>query len=648
MNTQAPLTVRNEFLEVQLLRQANSLQLSLMDTNSGRTWGPVPLLEPEVYSKAEFRAETLRVYRIDRVEQLGDGFHVLVGDAPRGVRIGLWVRLAGDDLAVRMQLPEIYEDSSATYRLFSVAVLPGLMSVAGSGSRMLLPLNSGVLCFPAGKDRLHDRFMIYGEQSRWELLPMLPVCGVQDAVSGLVALAHQGAEETECHVATDGKGGGSVGFGFSLRQFWPDPVEKATREIRFRCLSAKDSLVVVAAKRVRQHVIGDHGKPTLKQRMAESPELASLVRSYTMKLFYAVENRGIMMQGEAKGNPVTFRQVMSFAEAGAGLERIKAAGIDRVHTQSTGFNPSGHDGMWPSRFPIDERLGGESGFRELIGLGKRLGFTMHVHDNQLAAYRRSHDFRETEVVIDQWGQPMALGEWGGGPTYVLNAFARPSGQIEREMRALQALGLDGCAYLDGMGNPLYRDYSHAHPMTRTDYARATNLLIETARTVYGAAQTECGFLYCAIAADALCTGGSPWHLKLCWPDWPVTALLDKRVPVWHLALHDLVLLENQGLDWPSTMECVLMGGHPRDEWSAHPGVMPVLDDNRIARLKARFDLCLTRFGHLQTEEILTWDEPCDGVQRTTYADGTEVVADFGRTELLVNGEPVARPAAYAT
>jgi hypothetical protein len=634
-------------MEGTLHQQEHRLLFSLADRRSGRVWGPVPLLELEVYSKAEFRTETLREYRIDRVEESGDGFHVAVGDALRGVRVGLWFRLAGDELAVRMQMSEVYEDSSSTYRLFSVVVLPGLMTVAGSASRMLLPLNSGVLCFPEGKERLRDRFMIYGEQPRWELLPMLPVCGVQDAVSGLVALARQGAEETECHVATDGRGGGSVGFGFSLRQFWPDPVEKATREIRFRALAAQDSLVVAAAKRVRRHVIEDHGKPTLKQRMAESPELASLVRSYTMKLFYAVENRGLMMQGEVKGNPITFREVMNFTEAGAGLERIKAAGIDRVHTQSTGFNPSGHDGMWPSRFPIDERLGGEGGFRELIERGRRLGFTMNVHDNQLAAYRRSHDFRESEVVIDQWGQPMALGEWGGGPTYVLNSFARPAGHIEREMRALKALGLDGSAYLDGMGNPLYRDYSPAHPMTRTGYARATNLLIKTARTVYGAAQTECGFLYCAIEADALCTGGSSWHMKLFWPEWPVTAMLDKRVPVWHLALHDLALLEDQGLDWKSTMECILMGGHPRDEWSARPGVMPVLDDTRIARLKARYDLCLERFGYLQTEELMTWEEPSEGVQRTTYADGTEVVADFGNAELLLNGERVPRPKAYA-
>jgi hypothetical protein len=643
MNQFLETTRQSDCFTLRLERSDEALALTLTDRRTGRVWGPAPLLELEVYSKAEFRVETLRRYRIDRVESLDDGFHVIVGDAARGIRVGLWCRLVDDEVSVTLQMSEVYEDSPGTYRLFSVVVLPGLMAVRGAQSRLLLPLNTGMLCFPATKERIRDRFMIYGEQTRWELMPMLPVFAAQDGEGGLIGLARQGAAETECHVVTDGQGGGTLALGFSLRQFWPDPVEKDTRELRLRAIGPKEDLVVTAAKRVRRHVLDDHGKPTLKQRAAESPALASLIPAYTMKLFYAVENRGIMMAGKEKTDPVSFKQVMNFAEAAAGLDRLKAAGIDRIHTQSVGFNPSGHDGLWPSRFPIEERLGGEAAFRALIAHGNALGYTMNVHDNQLSAYRRSPDFRETEIWIDQWGSPMALGEWGGGPTYLLNTFARPDGQIAREMRALQALGLTGCAYLDGMGNPLYRDYSPVHPMTRTDYARAVNLLIDTAREVYGAAQTECGFLYCAMAADALCTGGDTWHMKGCWPEWPVTALMDKRVPVWNLALHDLVLCESQGLGWSSIMECILMGKHPRDEWSAHPGVMPVLDDTRIAQIKASYDLCLVRFGHLQTEELLTWDEPAEGVQRTRFGDGTEVVADFNARELRVNNDIVAPP-----
>ena len=116
------------------------------------------------------------------------------------------------------------------------------------------------------------------------------------------------------------------------------------------------------------------------------------------------------------------------------------------------------------------------------------------------------------------------------------------------------------------------------------------------------------------------------------------------MPVWQLALHGLIVRENHGVDWESTMECILYGDHPRDEWSRRPDFMPELDDRRIAALKARYDLCLKRFGYLQTLELTSFREE-DDVQRTTFEDGTEVTVDRGRKELIVNGERIASPKA---
>ena len=639
-------TFGDDKLQVTLTPEKDALFLELEDRASGRRWGRVPLLVAEVYAKAEFRVETVRTYRVDQVEKLADGVRVAVGDFFRGFRVGLWLRVAYGELSVTMPMAEVYEEKLVTHRLFSVILLPGLLTVS-RGGKLLLPLNTGILCDPAGKPKLADRFMIYGEQNRWELLPMLPVAAVQTPSGGLLALARRGAAETECHVATDGQGGGEVSFGLSLRQFWPDPVEFETREIRYVPIPPTADLLHFSAKRLRRHVRDDLGKPTLVQRATESPEVRSLLDSYIIKLFYAVENKGIMMYDKPKGEPVTFQRVMTFAEARAGLQRLHAAGVVKIHTQSVGFNPSGHDGLWPTRFPIDDRLGGEAGFRDLIASGRQLGYTMNVHDNQLSAYTRSPDYDVEKLVHDQWGEPMGLGEWGGGITYVLNALARSETEIEGTMRSLQALGLNGAGYLDGMGNPLYRDYHPRHRMTRSDYARGTNRLIEIAKRVYGAAGTECGFLYCTIPADSIVTPGAEWHLKGCWPEWPVTALQDRRVPLWQLALHDLVIVEAHGTGWSTVLDSVLFGLHPRDEWSAHPGVMPVLDDTRVRQLKAIYDLCFVRFGHLQLHELMKYEEPAAGVKATTFADGTTVVADFGKQELVVNGERVKRPAVWA-
>jgi hypothetical protein len=96
------------------------------------------------------------------------------------------------------------------------------------------------------------------------------------------------------------------------------------------------------------------------------------------------------------------------------------------------------------------------------------------------------------------------------------------------------------------------------------------------------------------------------------------------------------------------MNGMLYGRNPRDEWSMRAdGVMPTLDDARLAAQEAMYDLLIRKFGHLQYEEM-TACAPCgEKATRATDADGTEVVADFDSETLQVNGKTVARPEALA-
>lgn len=639
MNTNWQLA--DEVLSVDLKRSESSLEISVKELATGRTWGPVPLLELEVYSKAEFRANRVRTYRIDQVQQEGWGLHVTVGHSYWGVRVGLWLSVVDGELVVRMPIPEVYEDRIATRRLLGVHVMPGLLS-AGPDDQMLLPLNTGCLCSPRDKPALSDRFMMYGEQNRWELMPMLPVAAVHGKAGGLMVLASSAAAEAECHVATDGQGNGHITFGMTLRQDWPDPIEWETRELRYRPIPSQDDLLVHVADRLRRHIMIDIGKRTLKERIAQCPELGYLAKGYTMKLFFGVEHCGIMMQDQEKHAPVSFQRAMTFSEAEAGLRRLHEAGIEHIYTQSVGWNPNGHDGLYPTVFPIEERLGGESGFRKLIQSGHELGYQMHVHDDRVFSVERSPDHKIDALIHDIWGQPMGLGEWGGGTTFTPNTLLQSDEQLLAHYRRLQSLGLNGMGYLDAMGSPLYRNYHPNSRFGRTTYASMINRLIVLARQAYGSVGTECGFFYCAVEADSVCTGGEQWHWKACWPEWSITKLMDQRVPLYHMVMSGLVFHAKNGLTWKDVMNRVLLGHNAHDEWSTRPGVMPLLTDERIAKLKACYDISFKRFGHLLTEPITQWSEQ-GPIQRTTFADGSEVTADFQANRLIVNGEEVVCP-----
>jgi hypothetical protein len=314
-----------------------------------------------------------------------------------------------------------------------------------------------------------------------------------------------------------------------------------------------------------------------------------------------------------------------------------------MHVESIGWNPRGHDGMWPTRFPIEPRLGGEAGFRELIRYGQSLGCTMNVHDNYLSQYNSSPDFDPSIVMHDQWGNRDLRGFWGGGETYVTCPWALGPKRLDDQLEKVKALGLDGPAYIDGMGNPLECSYAPGPVGSRSDYVQGSQHVLETARRIYGAVRTECGFVYTCVAVDCLAQCGNAFMLNRLDSRWPITALIEKVVPVWQIALHGFVVSESHGTDWESTMQCILFGDHPRQEWTHTGRFQPILDDTLIASIKAKYDLCVKQFGHLQTDTLESWRESSDGIQETTFSDGTEVRADFNRMELRVNGKKVKKP-----
>lgn len=640
------LTFKDSKLCATVSRRDDAFWFELKDLVNGITWGEVPLMTFEVHDKPVKRCEVLSKYRIDVFEEVPDGVHIVVGDTWKGISFGLWIRIIDGELSVFLQPMEVYERKADLNRLFSIKLFPGLMSTGKDGS-IILPLTSGTLCYPKDKPALSDRFLIYGEQDRWELLPMMPYTAVDTGNGGLMALAVKCAEDTECYVETDGKGNGSTAFGFSLRRWWPDPMDFQNREIRFMPIPPKETAYVYVAKRLRKHIMEYLGKPTLATRAQESPECKYLLDAYIMKMFYAIENDvGPIRKKPGPGvetSPTSFDIVMTFAEAKGHLQKLHDAGIDKIVTEGVGWNPRGHDGMYPTRLPADERLGGQKGWDELTAFGTSLGYDMSVHDNYIDIYKVSPDYDKDLVIWDMFGEPMPWGCWGGGINYRSVGVLMPRERLEGQLEKMKASGIRGQYYVDAMGNPLDVNYHPKNGGPRSQHANGIIKILNAVKSTFGSAATEFGFLYAMPPTDCVASCAYGWNLKKMMPSWPISQLCDRNLPIWHLAMHDLCLAEGHGETWAAVMNKVLLGLHPRTEWSTKPGIHPALDDEMIAALKADYDLTIGAFGHLQTQQIMDFQEPSENVKTSKFEDGTEIVADFKKLELTVNGKNVAKP-----
>lgn len=631
-------------IQAKMAKTADGLQLTLIDSATKVNWGPVPLFVPEIHNKTLRRSEPLSKVRVDKLEELADGVHVSLTCVAEKISFALWLRIIDGRLRVMFCPSELYEADAGIHRLYAIDVLPGLLRVGAEGT-MLMPVNTGAICRPAGKPALADRFLLYGEQDRWELIPCYPLCAAWDATAGLSALVTTGDCDAECRVSTDGKDNGQIGFAFRLRQHWIDPVDFENRELVIAPFAPQaDEPVAHCAKVLRRHIMDFHGKKTLRERAAESPEVAYMLEACTMKLFHGVQNTGAMVAGGKSDIPAgEMINCMTFDEAAECLRKLKAAGVDKILTQNVGWNARGHDGLYPTRFPVEQRFGGEERFRAMIDTGHELGYQINVHDNFLMNTPASPDWDAEYVIQDVYGEPLVHGCWAAGIEYAAWGNALPTDRVEGHMQKVKALGIKGMFYMDYMVQPLEVNYHPRHAGPRRACADGQRRILRAAREIFGSVGTEMGFLPGVIECDYVVTGGEPWHMNSAKDEWGMTHLIDRIVPVSQLAYSGLIVNEaRNGISWGNTCEAILFGQQVRDEWSARPGVMPVLDDKRTAALKAIYDLCVVRFGHLRLLEITAYSE-ADGIRTTTYEDGTMISLNTNTMELSVNGEVIPRP-----
>ncbi len=634
--TEKTMNFQDDILHASLTRGDNQLLLAVTDRRSGKTWGPVPLLATEVGERGLRRVDREDRYQIEALEELGDGVHAILWLPTNKVSLAVWVRIIEGELSILMSPQEVYNRFADYFQLYNVEFLPGLAAVADDGM-MILPMGEGVASRPAGKPAVHERFLIYMEQPRWEFVPTMPMAAAHGVDGGLGMLMTQGDCEAEVHIRTDGNGRGSVGYGTSLKRLWHDPVDFGERELRIFPILPDECPTHVTAARVRRHALEQGAVPT-KQRIAEDPGLAYVLDGFTMKLFHGLENEGPVAGGAHSQAPITYQPRLTFAEAGVALRKLKEAGIEKIHTMCVGWNARGHDGLYPTRFPIDARLGGETGFRELCKLGNELGYHINVHDNFMMNVPQAPDWDPDCLTWDAYGEPLCHGWWSGGPEYQSWGLALPEKRLQGHMQRVKDLGIQGMYYCDYMIQPLEVNYHPQWRGPRSACLAGQKRILDTAKKIFGSVAYELGTMPGVIYGD-YCGGAGhrARHAR-----WDVKHILDEELDVWSLAFSGLTIREAGAHNWEAVMHCLVWGRHPRDEWSAHEHPMPVLDDQRIACLAAA-DRALAPYRQLKAEAIEHHSKPAENVVENRFADGTTVVADFNDLQIQVNGKTIERP-----
>ncbi len=622
----------------------------LADLETGTAWGPAPVAVLECLSRGEQLVAPVRGL-IPELRQDGDYIELRYAAERPGVVLVVQLRLAGGELIVTVPSQRIEQTNHDAYLLYGVDILPGLMRTdADAPGHLVLPIRNGAVCYPERHQRLRDAFLVYGEQHRWWDMPMLPCCGAVRTTSqaALLAIAESGECDAQCRVDLDGHGAGKTWFSFRYRHTPIDPVDPIDRRLRIVPLRGKDAGYQGMGRYLWRWIPRYSGRPPMAERAKTCPKLAYAASAYTLKIFHAHKD----ITHDGSGN---YHVDTTFDQAIEQLRFLKAKGIERVWAQCVGWNLDGHDGCYPTRFPVDARLGGEPGFKRLLDAGRELGYQISVHDNYLDNYKRSPDWNSEDIVHTVYDELLCQGTWCGGQCHRSWADALPDSKLRCQLERVRDLGVDASYYIDAMGMPLelnyyprYRDRGY-----RRACAEGIRRILSTAEDVFGSTGTEAGFLYVAAFTDSM---GATYHSV----DYDRNELADDLVPLWCMALRGHIFYSSQHLYAyamgpggkgmvPRLLELAELGMVPRTEttYVFSPWGVPV--EAYADAIRMEYDLMLNRlegltFASLDDHRVVEGN-PRQGnhVTESRYSNGTTIDCNWAEPSLTIDGEPWPLP-----
>ena len=577
---------------------------SVRDRRTGKEWTPAAtpfvvvcwdrMAERRVFSAAGYdSAATLDVTRV------GDSaVRVLYSQRELGLKMELTYRLHDDYLEVAIPVSSIEEDGLRRFRLLSLELLPSFGAACrGEQGYLALPHHGGVLHYfdrentgdaergaadpktefavqsllapDPGAAREHGS-MIYGEQGQWEDMIGLPIFGAVHERSGYLAIVTSGEFDTEIMVRVNQgeRKQASVHPVLHFRHHEQDGIDPVDRCIRYCFLSNDSANYASTAGIYRRYLLDEKGCTPVRERVKENELLEYFRQCYHLKLYFGRKDSTPDGTGE-------LRQYLSYGEAKELLGELQEAGVDRANLILTGWNREGHDGLYPTVFPIETAFGSEQELDDLIAEAKRLGYRITVHINYREAYRRSPDWRPEYILRDRFGRLVKQGVYGGGQAWQMCPATVLDPLMKRDLPKLKAMGLNGPLYFDGILATMQSCHDENHPLSRRQFCQAAKDYLRYARELFQGVHTE------VATADMIGATDHVMHLpayKWAKAKWISDApfyqkeIAHEGIPLQAMVYHGLTLyclqgqLQNTLTPGAYILSCIEYGALPRDTW----------------------------------------------------------------------------------
>lgn len=414
------------------------------------------------------------------------------------------VRNGPDFLKLEIAAGDVVEPLGGCWRLMKVAFAPKLL--AAREGQYLLPLFDGAVTPVAHSRALRSVDRIYSQQSEWEKYGMVNAFGLMTDEGSVLGIVHGGEfrawVETECTPGADSRQYAVLG----IREEPGDVIEHETKSVYFafrRDVKDYTGLSLV----FRDYLRNDRELTPLAVRAARNPKLEKVITSLRFNIFLGMKNWPFRPDGSS-----AYFNATTFEEGGSILDSARANGLTNCWVTLVGWIKDGHDGAYPSHFPVNERAGGEEKLRALLKKIRGWGWPVTPHDNIHSLYSASADFDGRYAAVTRGGEMESMGLWSGG----LCNIACPEIWIHRyggDFERIKELGFDGVYYIDAIATGLFRCHDPRHPSNEKAFALGQARVLNYVRNLFGVAACETPAVYTLKYADYVAAGGSGAYAK---------------------------------------------------------------------------------------------------------------------------------------
>ncbi|RCW48937.1 DUF5696 domain-containing protein [Paenibacillus prosopidis] len=368
-----------------------------------------------------------------------------------------------------------------------------------------------------------------------------------------------------------------------------------------------------------------------------------------------VKLMGGILRDEVLGK--TFISMTTFDQAREIIDAFQQKGIANLELTFSGWSDDGLYGDQPDHFPVEKKLGGAKELKALAAYAANKGVSLYLEANYARAFSESDGMKKNKDAIrgmdrevapstdyyigSRWNRDSRLYYWMK-PERVI------SKHLNKELDDYAKLGISG-VHLAYWGDTLYSDIDAKSLTARSETASAWVNAADAVREAAGGASVDYGFAYMLGHIDGI--SQAPL-------DSSHFIYNDETVPFYQIAVRGLVPYSANAINLRNDAQNELLrmveyGALPSLELTYEPTtkLQRTMEDRLwSSEYTTWLDDAAKQYKELEqiytaisNQAIADHEQLGSSVYRTTYANGTKVIVNYGSDQASIDG--ISVPAA---